>query len=88
MIDHHWQNSETRTLSVYIEVSAERALLLNFNSDRMAHEFKLPAEHWATAYRCIFDASQVTATYEPVISQPGSIIQVPEHTAQIWLVTR
>jgi len=86
MIDHHWQNSETRTLSVYIEVSAERALL--FNSDRVAHEFQLPAEHWATAYRCIFDASQVTATYEPVISQPGSIIKVPEHTAQIWLVTR
>jgi glycogen operon protein len=88
MIDHHWQNSETRTLSVYIEVSAERALLLNFNSDRVEHEFKLPAEKWATAYRCIFDASKVTATYEPVIAQPGSTIKVPEHTAQIWLVTR
>ena len=88
MIDHQWQNSETRTLSVYIEVSAERALLLNFNSDRVEQEFKLPAEHWATAYRCIFDASKVTATYEPVIAQPGSTIKVPEHTAQIWLVTR
>ena len=88
MIDHHWQIGETRTLSVYIEVSAERALLLNFNSDRVEHKFKLPAEKWAIAYRCIFDASKVTATYEPVIAQPGSIIQVPEHTAQIWLVTR
>jgi glycogen operon protein len=88
MIDHQWQNSETRTLSVYIEVSPERALLLNFNSDRVEHEFKLPAGHWATAYRCIFDAAKVTATYEPVICQPGSMIKVPEHTAQIWLVTR
>ena len=88
MIDHQWQIGETRTLSVYIEVSAERALLLNFNSDRVEHEFKLPAENWATAYRCIFDAAKVTATYEPVIAQPGSTIKVPEHTAQIWLVTR
>ena len=88
MIDLHWQNSETRTLSVYIEVNAERALLLNFNSDRVEHEFTLPADHWATAYRCIFDAAKVTATYEPIIAQPGSAIKVPEHTAQIWLVTR
>jgi glycogen operon protein len=88
MVDQHWQNLETRTLSVYIEVTAERALLLNFNSDRVEHEFKLPAEKWATAYRCIFDASKVTATYEPVIAQPGLTIKVPEHTAQIWLVTR
>ena len=88
MIDHHWQNSETRTLSVYIEISSEKALLLNFNSDRIAHDFTLPAQHWASTYRCIFDASKVTATYEPVISAPSSKIKVPEHTAQIWLVTR
>lgn len=88
MIDHNWQNSEVRTLSVYIEISAEKALLLNFNSDRIAHEFTLPAQRWASMYRCIFDASKMTATYEPVICSPSSKIKVPEHTAQIWLVTR
>jgi glycogen operon protein len=88
MVDHQWQNAETRTLSVYIEISSTRALLINFNSDRISHNFKLPANHWASAYRCIFDASKETATYEPVLAEPDSIVVVPEHTAQIWLVTR
>ena len=88
MRDHYWQNAETRTLSVYIEVSAERALLLNFNSNRITREFVLPDTNWGSAFRCIFDASQETATYEPTIALPGSTIEVPEHTAQIWLVTR
>jgi isoamylase len=88
MLDHYWQNAETRTLSIYIEVSAERALLLNFNSNRVTRDFVLPDDTWGSAFRCIFDASKETAMYEPVIMMPGSIIKVPEHTAQIWLVTR
>jgi glycogen operon protein len=88
MLDHYWQNSETRTLSIYIEVSAERALLLNFNSNKVTRDFVLPDSTWGSAFRCIFDASEVTATYQPVIMMPGSTIEVPEHTAQIWLVTR
>jgi glycogen operon protein len=88
MLDHYWQNAETRTLSIYIEVSAERALLLNFNSNKVTRDFVLPDATWGSAYRCIFDASEETATYEPVIMMPGSTIKVPEHTAQIWLVTR
>jgi len=88
MLDHYWQNSETRTLSIYIEVSPERALLLNFNSNKVTRDFVLPDATWGSAYRCIFDASEETATYEPLIMMPGSTIKVPEHTAQIWLVTR
>jgi glycogen operon protein len=88
MLDHYWQNSETRTLSIYIEVSPERALLLNFNSNKVTRDFVLPDATWGSAFRCIFDASQETATYQPVIMMPGSIIEVPQHTAQIWLVTR
>jgi glycogen operon protein len=88
MLDHYWQNAETRTLSIYIEVSAERALLLNFNSNKVTRDFVLPDATWGSTFRCIFDASEVTATYQPVIMMPGSTIKVPEHTAQIWLVTR
>jgi glycogen operon protein len=88
MRDDYWADAETHTLSIYIDVSAERALLLNFNSNRITREFVLPDANWGSTFRCIFDASQETSTYEPVIAQPGSIIQVPEHTAQIWLVTR
>ncbi|NBV66068.1 MAG: glycogen debranching enzyme GlgX, partial [Actinobacteria bacterium] len=88
MLDHFWQNSETRTLSIYIEVSPERALLLNFNSNKVTRDFVLPDATWGSAFRCIFDASEETATYQPVIMMPGSTIEVPEHTAQIWLVTR
>jgi len=88
MLDHYWQNAETRTLSIYIEVSAERALLLNFNSNRVARDFVLPDATWGSAFRCIFDASKETSKYEPIIMMPGTTINVPEHTAQIWLVTR
>ncbi len=88
MRDDYWADAETHSLSIYIDVSAARALLLNFNSNRMTRDFVLPDATWGSAFRCIFDASQETSTYEPVIAQPGSTIKVPEHTAQIWLVTR
>jgi glycogen operon protein len=48
----------------------------------------LPDATWGEAYRCIFDATKEIATYEPAIAAPQAKITVPQHSAQVWLVTR
>lgn len=88
MSDTHWADGEKRSLTVFIEATAKHGLLMLLNSSREETEFKLPDQTWGQAFRCIFDASQVTATYEPVISTPSSKVKVAPHCVQVWLVSR
>ena len=88
MTDAHWSDGEKRSITVFIEAGANRALLVMLNSSVDETLFTLPDESWGNTYRCIFDASQQTATYQPVIAAPSSKISVAPHTALVWLVSR
>ncbi|MEK6649248.1 MAG: glycogen debranching protein GlgX [Actinomycetota bacterium] len=88
MTDTHWQDGEKRSITVFIEAGSNRALLLLLNSSRNEMEFTLPSSIWGQTFRCIFDASRITATYEPVIAAPSAKVKVAQHSAQVWLVSR
>ena len=88
MTDTHWHDGEKRSLTIFIEASSNRALVVMLNSSRHETSFTLPNEKWGHSYRCIFDASQVTSTYEPVIAKPSTKVNVAPHCAQVWLVSR
>jgi glycogen operon protein len=87
MGDDHWQDEEKSSITVFVEANPNRALLLLMNSSKTETVFTLPDNTWGEAFRCIFDASQDIATYEPVIAAPQSKITVAQHSAQVWLVT-
>jgi glycogen operon protein len=88
MTDDHWADEEKRSITVFIEADPTRGLLLLMNSSTEETIFTLPDQQWGQSFRCIFDASQVVETYEPVIQTPSAKISVPAHTVQVWLVTR
>jgi glycogen operon protein len=88
MTDDHWADEEKRSITVFIEADPTRGLLLLMNSSTEETIFTLPDQQWGQSFRCIFDASQVVETYEPVIQTPSTKISVPAHTVQVWLVTR
>lgn len=88
MTDSHWADGEKRSLTVFVEATTKHGLLILLNSSRNETSFTLPDQTWGEAYRCIFDASQATATYEPVISTPLSKVKVAPHCVQVWLVSR
>jgi isoamylase len=88
MDDDYWKDGEQRTITVYIEANSNRALLLLLNSSSNEMEFTLPSEAWGQSFRCIFDGSKNTATYEPEIALPSSKAKVMRHSAQVWLVSR
>jgi glycogen operon protein len=88
MREDHWQDGEKRSLSVFIEAGPERGLLLLLNSSKTMTPFTLPDETWGNSFRRIFDAATPVLTHEPVISLPGSKVEVKAHCAQVWLVTR
>jgi len=88
MTDDHWQDEEKRSITVFVEADSKRGLLLLMNSSTAETVFTLPDSTWGEAYRCIFDATKEIATYEPAIAAPQAKITVPQHSAQVWLVTR
>lgn len=88
MTDSHWADGEKRSLTVFVEATTKHGLLILLNSSRDETSFTLPDQTWGESYRCIFDASQMTATYEPVISTPLSKVKVAPHCVQVWLVSR
>jgi isoamylase len=88
MTDAHWSDGEKRSITVFIEAGANRALLVMLNSSTDETNFTLPDKSWGNTYRCIFDASQETSSYQPVIAAPSAKISVAPHTALIWLVSR
>ena len=88
MTDTHWHDGEKRSLTVFIEAGINRGLVVMFNSSRQETTFTLPDDKWGHTYRCIFDASQATLTYAPVIANPSTKVKVAPHCAQVWLVSR
>lgn len=88
MTDTHWADGEKRSITVFIQAGPNRSLLVMFNSSPHETVFTLPNESWGETFRCIFDASQESATYQPVIATPSTKVNVAPHSAQIWLVSR
>lgn len=88
MTDTHWSDGDKRSITVFFEAGANRGLLLLLNSSRSETTFTLPDEKWGESFRCIFDASQESSTYEPVIASPAAKVKVSPHSAQVWLLSR
>ena len=88
MSDSHWADEEKRSITVFVEADPARGLLLLMNSSTSETVFTLPDQQWGETFRCLLDASKDIATYEPVIAAPGAKINVPAHSAQVWLVSR
>jgi glycogen operon protein len=88
MSDDHWRDEEKRSITVFVEADPTKGLLLMLNSSSEVTTFTLPDSSWGETFRCIFDASQKIATYEPVIAAPSSKVEVPEHSVLVWLVSR
>ncbi|MEI9907025.1 MAG: glycogen debranching protein GlgX [Actinomycetota bacterium] len=88
MTDEHWSDGEKRSITVFIEAGSNRAILVMLNSSVKETLFTLPDSSWGQTYRCIFDASQNTATYEPAIALPSTKVTVAPHSSQVWLVSR
>jgi glycogen operon protein len=87
MSDDHWRDEEKRSITVFIEADPNKALLLMLNSSADETPFTLPNASWGETFRCIFDSSKVTETYEPAIAAPSAKIKVPSHTVLVWLVS-
>ncbi|NCV79345.1 MAG: glycogen debranching enzyme GlgX [Actinobacteria bacterium] len=88
MSDDHWADEEKRSITVFVEADPTKGLLLMLNSSTEETTFTLPDNSWGETFRCIFDASQETSSYEPVIAAPSSKVQVPSHSVLVWLVSR
>ena len=88
MSDDHWADEEKRSITVFVEADPTSGLLLLMNSSTDETSFTLPDQQWGQSFRCIFDAAQEVDSYQPVLEKPGAQVNVPAHTAQVWLVTR
>jgi glycogen operon protein len=88
MTDNHWRDEEKRSITVFVEADLTKGLLLMLNSSPEVTTFTLPDSSWGETFRCIFDASQLVSTYEPVIAAPSSAVEVPGHSVLVWLVSR
>ena len=88
MDSESWHQGDRNYLSMYVDASANRALLMFFNGSAEEQEFALPNEKWGTAFRTVFDSAFEVVNFEPTISQPGGVTKVAAHAAQVWLVTR
>lgn len=88
MSDNHWADEEKRSITVFVEADPKRGLLMLMNSSTQDTVFTLPDEQWGETFRCIFDAAQDVATYEPIIATSRAKISVAAHSVQVWLVSR
>lgn len=87
MTDSHWHDGDKRSITVFIEASFNRGLLLLLNSSQEETIFTLPDSTWGKTFRCIFDAAHQTSTYDPVIESPSAKVKVSPHSAQVWLIS-
>ena len=88
MTDTHWSDGDKRSITVFFEAGSNRGLVLLLNSSQSETVFTLPDEKWGETFRCIFDASHESSTYEPAIASPRAKIKVAPHSAQVWLLSR
>jgi glycogen operon protein len=87
MTDSHWHDGDKRSITVFIEASFNRGLLLLLNSSQEETVFTLPDATWGKTFRCIFDAAHPTSTYDPVIESPSAKVKVAPHCVQVWLIS-
>ena len=73
---------------MFVDATANQALLMLFNGSTEEQEFTLPDEKWGTAFRSVFDSSIPTSSFEPSIAAPSGVTKVASHAAQVWLVNR
>ncbi|MEI8066360.1 MAG: glycogen debranching protein GlgX [Actinomycetes bacterium] len=88
MTDANWHQGDRSYLSMYVEASANHALLIILNASTHENDFTLPIEKWGALYRSIFDSSEAIATFEPRIAKPAETTVLAPHSVQIWLVNR
>ena len=88
MNDENWHQGDRNHLAMYVDATANQALLILLNAATRENPFTLPAEKWGNSYRSIFDSSQPIASFEPRIFKPGETTLLDPHTLQVWLVNR
>ena len=88
MSDETWHQGDRTYLAMFVDATANQALLMLFNGSKENQEFTLPSEKWGAQYRSVFDSSQYIEKFEPQISKPGDKTTVESHAVQVWLVNR
>ena len=88
MNSDEWQAVSTKTLSMYVEATANQGLLMLLNAEDKAVEFTLPEGQWGSAYRTVFDSGSSVLNYEPKLAAPNGKVIVAAHSIQIWFVNR
>ncbi len=88
MTDENWHQGDRSYISMYVEASANHALLILLNASTHSNVFSLPNEKWGSLYRAIFDSAEPVATFEPRIAKPTTETVLEPHSIQIWLVNR
>ena len=88
MSDENWHQRDRNTLSMYVEASANHALLVILNSSSEENIFTFPPEKWGNQYRSVFDAAAPLATFEPRLATPGESTRLLPHSMQVWLANR
>ena len=88
MTDDNWHQGDRTYLAMFVDASANQAMLMLFNGSTEEQTFTLPNEKWGSAFRSIFDSSSMTSTFEPSLAKPGDETKVAAHAAQVWLVNR
>ena len=88
MTDENWHQGDRSYLSMYVEASANHALLILLNASAHENTFTLPSEKWGSLYRSIFDSAHNVATFEPKIAKPSDSTILLSHNLQLWLVNR
>jgi isoamylase len=88
MTDENWHQGDRSYLSMYVEASANHALLILLNGSNQENLFTLPIGKWGALYRSIFDSSEPVATFEPRIALPNEKTILQAHCVQLWLVNR
>ena len=88
MNDENWHQGDRNHLAMYVDATANQALLILLNAATHENPFTLPAEQWGTSYRSIFDSSQPVDAFVPRIFKPGETTLLSAHTLQVWLVNR
>ena len=88
MSNETWHEGNRTYLSMFVDATANQALLMLFNGSTEEQEFTLPDEKWGTAFRSVFDSSIPTSSFEPSIAAPSGVTKVASHAAQVWLVNR
>ena len=88
MADENWHQGDRTYLAMFVDATANQALLMLFNGSKENQEFTLPSEKWGALYRSVFDSSKYVAKFEPQLAKPGDTTIVESHAVQVWLVNR